>query len=318
MATNSLQPPWLDSGSQRSASFGVAAVQDGSSIISGSASGTTTDWTQADWTSANTDTDQQRIGRFFFPEKHKIVLQQVIIETHIDFALNNSFLPLAYDRATRAHFRGVGARRAYSAFDLTALGGKGCANTMDTLHSLYFERFHPQRPIFWQQGFDSYSVSSVIFLCMVSIGCVFAGQGVSFYGSVLHDRLRALFIDWFSHGVAPDQGFLFLVFGWLVEMGELLFFPDRSGGLWELHRTLVSHARSLDVFRHTNLDALSLHWYLRYMCVPDVKSQQWLEHEMKKRVVLAIVQNDFYLAELYGTTPLIEQSEVKSSSPLFR
>lgn len=82
-----------------------------------------------------------------------------------------------------------------SAFDAVPFALTGCVNAMDRLNSVYFERFHRQRPIFWQQGFDSYSVSSVISLSMMSIGCAFAGQDVSHYGAALHYRLRALFMD---------------------------------------------------------------------------------------------------------------------------
>lgn len=262
----------------------------------------------------NLNVDARYAGELFSAEKHQLQLQKVIIDSQIDFALNNSFLPLAYDRITRAHFRSIASKRAECAFDLDLIMvGQGCSTAMDVLISSYFQCFHPRRPIFWQQGFDSYGVSSVIVLSMVSVGCTFAGQQARRYGASLHDRLSATFIDWFSRGVNPDQGFLFLIFGLLTETTELLLHPNRSSGARELHRILVSHTRSLGAFVDASLRALSIRGFLEYMAIPDQKSQWWLEHEMKKRIVLSIVQNDLYLSQRYSTPPLIAPREVELS-----
>lgn len=191
---------------------------------------------------------------------------------------------------------------------------RGYENILDGLSSIYFEKFHKQYPIFWQQGFDSYSVSSVIFLSMVSIGCAFAGQVAFHYGAALHDRLSLLFTDWFSIGIGHDQGLLCLIFGFLTEAGGLLFHPDQGGRARELHQIVIGHARNLRVFDHTNLSALSLKTCFEYTGLPEGILQQWLEQEMKKRVVLAILHHDLYLAKIHGTLPLV--TGVKVSLPL--
>lgn len=264
--------------------------------------------------SRNLNVDARYAGELFSAEKHQLQLQKVIIDSQIDFALNNSFLPLAYDRITRARLRRIASKRAECAFDLDlVMVGRGCSTAMDMLISSYFQWFHPRRPIFWQQGFDSYGASSVIVLSMVSVGCTFAGQHARRYGASLHDRLSATFIEWFSRGVNPDQGFLFLVFGFLTGTTELLLHPHLSSGARELHRILVNHTRSLGAFVDTSLRALSIRGFLEYMAIPDQRSQQWLEHEMKKRIVLSIVQNDLYLSKRYSTPPLIAPGEVQLS-----
>lgn len=243
-----------------------------------------------------------------------VILQDIVVQSHIAFAMKNK-TPLAGARLLRSRARKEASMIAINAFQL---GGvevyvqDGCS-IFDRLVSLFFEKFHSQHPIFWRQGFDSYSISPILVLGIATIGGIYAGGRALQYILKLHAQLRQLFADLCVRGA--DDLFVIL-FGFLVMSTDLCLGQEKAIlRAREMNSLLVQRARASGLFDLHLRSRLSFGSCLSDIggCQGDLKP--WVEDEMKKRLLLGIVQADTFLSRRFGISPLVMRAEVDIELP---
>lgn len=251
-----------------------------------------------------------RVDRF----ASSTIIQDIVVQSHIDFAVNNSF-PVAGFRTIRSRARLDASTKAVAAFQLGMLPTcrQGLRCLFDHLLALFFENFHPRQPILWQQGFDSYSTSPLLILSMATLGAASAGSGTSKYAVKLLHYLRQLVLE----SPRPHElGLSHLLFGVLVVSAELcLGGEDSIARAQQLNVLLVHRARDLGLFDRAIRTLLSFDTGLSNFGVANINLKIWIEDEMKKRLLLGILQADQHLSKALNVAPAILQEEVDIDLP---
>jgi hypothetical protein len=239
-------------------------------------------------------------------------LQRDVIESHIEYAVANVNSPESSDRIQA---RREGSRRVQNAFGLDSLRSVShdSRNALDRFVSLFFENFHPMCPIFWEQCFDSYQVSPIIFLSIVSIGARYAGEKAAQYGAMLHGRLRSLFIAMVPPQSKMNQWNTSITFGLLITAAEIYLGKGEDFSQAQLLlAVLASQARRSGLFKASNQGSNPSYQEARDS---DAILAKWAEGEMEKRTAFEIFQLEAYISSFTNTKPSVSWKELHIELP---
>ncbi|KFY90898.1 hypothetical protein V500_04897 [Pseudogymnoascus sp. VKM F-4518 (FW-2643)] len=253
-------------------------------------------------------------GSSAITESTENYLQRDVIESHIEYAVANVNSPESSEStAHRIWARREGSRKVQDAFRLDALRSVShdSRNALDRFVSLFFENFHPLCPIFWEQGFESYQVSPIVFLSIVSIGARYAGEKAAQYGAMLHGRMRSLLVAMMPPKV--NQQHASITFGLLITAAEIYLGKEEDfSQAQQLLAVLASQARRSGLFKAENYGPKDPH--------PEAKDAdaglaKWADGETKKRIVFEIFRLEAYLSSFTNTKPSVSWKELHIELP---
>ncbi|KEZ41759.1 hypothetical protein SAPIO_CDS6734 [Scedosporium apiospermum] len=235
-----------------------------------------------------------------------IEIQHTVIESHIEFATMTDRDPGKPDQRARIQARHDGSRKVENAFGLEGHGsnpGLKSRHILDQFVSLFFEHFHPQCPVFWEQGFDSYAISPTLFLSMVSIGAMYAGEKAARYGRMLHDRLRSHYAKTVVQDSDEGKMTVFLLFGFLTLGAELLLGQDPTfSHAHHINSILVSQCRRLNLFNDRYVPSQHFSNYRPHVNCSDARLMEWIEANMpmKRGPTRAMIGNEGHWKQAMG------------------
>lgn len=249
------------------------------------------------------------------PESVETEIQRSVIEGHVEFAIANVGTPCSTEElAFRTRARREGAVKAANAFGLQNLDSLShdSRDALDRFVSLFFQHFHPQCPLFREQSFDSYEVSPIIFLSIVSIGAHYSGPKAAHYGEMLHTRLQTLFMSTVVTQPQVQHKDIFLVFGVLITVGQLLLGKeDAFSYAQQMSSILVVQARKLGLFKSSPLRST----IGEDTADSDGLLNDWFGMEMKKRLAFTIFRIEAYLSTFFHTRPVVSTEETHIELP---
>ncbi|KAJ5814578.1 fungal-specific transcription factor domain-containing protein [Penicillium riverlandense] len=180
---------------------------------------------------------------------------------------------------------------------------------LDLCIQAYFSKFHPLFPVVHMPTFRPGTQNSVLLLSICSAGSLFVGSTRAItHGISMFERLnKAILASWDTYVSKPGSSSLISLQAVLIAQtfGLLLGRPKDLAGIEMWHGSIVSWARKAKLFHpepsECNIldlsgEALENAW------------MDWIQTEVKKRIVVGLHIHDAEFARLYHHEPFLRHS----------
>ena len=182
---------------------------------------------------------------------------------------------------------------------------------------LYFEHFHALWPLFPRRGFDFDSVPPMLYLTMSVVGSLYAGEGGSHYGWLLHENLRMALMTapfvYHESGSCPE----WLVQSMLITQMTILYSGQTRAFSYAQHlgSILGTECRKMNLLSDDHLRSGRSRVDRGIAFGPESSLSRWVHAETRRRLAYGIYRAEIMLSVLLNTRPLVSFEEINLTLP---
>ncbi|KAJ5710571.1 hypothetical protein N7488_004727 [Penicillium malachiteum] len=175
---------------------------------------------------------------------------------------------------------------------------------------IYRKNFSPIWPLLSGKEFDADQLHPLVFLTIVSIGCMYGNNRECRFGNLLHERIRTHLAETLIGLENSDSDLLWLGQARLLTQVAALYFGQRRGFSYAQHlgAILIAQARRMDLFSTTGCGSIE-----------SISTEQelavWHMSESRKRLAFGILRADVFSSVLLNTRPLVAAEEIYLDLP---
>ncbi|KAE8420786.1 fungal-specific transcription factor domain-containing protein [Aspergillus pseudocaelatus] len=175
---------------------------------------------------------------------------------------------------------------------------------------MYRKKFSPLWPLLSGKDLDPDRLHPLLFLAVVSIGCMYGSPQQCKFGNILHEHIRKHVADSLIGLEEGGGDILWLGQTRLLTQVAALYFGQRRGFSYAQHlgAIIVAQARRMDLF--STLGSVPTG------PVPiEQQLASWHIDESRKRLAFGILRADVFASVLLNTRPLLSAEEVYLDLP---
>ncbi|BCS23635.1 uncharacterized protein APUU_40079A [Aspergillus puulaauensis] len=235
--------------------------------------------------------------------------QDQIVEELVAYAERQIATPAS--KLSRSLFWQSISIRIAEAFRIDGWDSHRSTATLDRLMQIYKERFSPLWPLLSGKEFDSCEVHPLLFLTVVSIGCMYGTTQECSLGNKLHERIRR-YLAGSLIGLEDAEGdILWLGRARLLTQVAALYFGQRRAFSYAQHLGAINiaQARRMDLFSTVGHPGKTGDLSLEQQTV------RWQSAESRKRLAFGILRADVFTSVLLNTRPLLSAEEIYLDLP---
>ncbi|KAJ5705666.1 hypothetical protein N7536_001355 [Penicillium majusculum] len=259
--------------------------------------------------------EQERIGRSHqphisdvFDSKGQMALQDKIVHELVAYAGDQTLTPGS--QMSRAFYWQSISIRIAEAFKFDSWPSGQPELSLNRMMDMYKENFSPLWPLLSGKEFDPTHLHPLLFLTVISIGCMYGGERECKFGNMLHEHIRRhLAVSLI--GLEDGEGdILWLGQARLLTQVAALYFGQRRAFSYAQHlgAVVIAQARRMDLFS-------TLGSGITGGCPIEQQVDAWHKNESRKRLAFGILRADVFASVLLNTRPLLSAEEIYLDFP---
>ncbi|CBF84438.1 hypothetical protein AN9025.2 [Aspergillus nidulans FGSC A4] len=235
--------------------------------------------------------------------------QDQIVEELVAYAEKRIVTPGS--KLSRSLFWQSMSIRIAEAFRIDPCDSPGSESTLNRLMQIYKENFSPLWPLLSGKEFDSSELHPLLFLTVVSIGCMYGTSQECNFGNKLHERVRRCLAASLIGLEDAEGDILWLGRARLLTQVAALYFGQRRAFSYAQHvgAITLAQARRMDLFSTVGRPGMTGELSLEQQTV------LWQNAEARKRLAFGILRADVFTSVLLNTRPLLSAEEIYLDLP---
>ncbi|OOQ89751.1 hypothetical protein PEBR_07202 [Penicillium brasilianum] len=238
----------------------------------------------------------------------EMLLQVKLVEELVTHPGNYSSTPMS--RLSQSlHWQSMSIRIAET-FHFDSCPSEDSKFLLFKILEMYRENFSPLWPLLSGKDFDFDRLHPLLFLALVSIGCMYGSPQQCKFGNILHEHIRDHVADSLIGLEEGGDDLLWLGQTRLLTQVAALYFGQRRAFSYAQHlgAIIVAQARRMDLFSKLGsvpTGAVSIEQQLA----------SWHNDESRKRLAFGILRADIFASVLLNTRPLLSAEEIYLDLP---
>ncbi|CAI7599246.1 unnamed protein product [Penicillium manginii] len=240
--------------------------------------------------------------------RHEMPLQEKLVEELVTHPGNYSSLPRS--QLCRFLYWQSMSIRISETFHFDSRPSEDSKSSLFEMMEMYRENFSPLWPLLSGKDFDPDRVHPLLFLTVVSIGCMYGSPQQCRFGNILHERIRHHVADSLIGLEEVGSDTLWLGQARLLTQVAALYFGQRRGFSYAQHlgAIIAAQARRMDLFSTLGSPPTG--------AVPIEQQLAWWHNdESRKRLAFGILRADIFASVLLNTRPLLSAEEIYLDLP---
>lgn len=200
--------------------------------------------------------------------------------------------------------------RIAEAFRLDRCPSEDSKSLLFRMMDLYRTNFSPLWPMINGNDFNHNKLHPLLFLTVVSIGCMYGNTQECKLGNMLHECIRKHLTEPFIGLENSENDILWLAQARLLTQVAALYFGQRRGFTYAQHlgAILIVQARRMDLFSSTGYEKAG-------NLFTEQEIAGWANNESRKRLAFGILRADIFASVLLNTRPLLSAEEIHLDLP---
>lgn len=240
--------------------------------------------------------------------KSEMVLQDKIVEELVAYAGDQTLTP-GSQMSRSFYWQSISIRIA-EAFKFDSWQSEQSELSLYRMMEMYKEKFSPLWPLLSGKDFDPSHLHPLLFLTVISIGCMYGCARECKFGNILHEHIRRHLAASLI-GLENGEGdILWLGQARLLTQVAALYFGQRRAFSYAQHlgAIIVAQARRMDLFS-------TLGSGITGDCRIEQQIAAWHNSESRKRLAFGILRADVFTSVLLNTRPLLSAEEIYLDLP---
>lgn len=240
--------------------------------------------------------------------KSEMALQEKIVEELVAYA-GEQTLTLGSQMSRSLYWKSISIRIAET-FKYDSWQSGEPELLLYRMMEMYKENFSPLWPLLSGKDLDPNHLHPLLFLTVVSIGCMYGGDRECKFGNMLHEHIRRR-LAMSLIGLEDEVGdILWLGQARLLIQVAALYFGQRRAFSYAQHlgAITVAQARRMNLFSTSGSGSTE-------DCPIEQQIATWHNSESRKRLAFGILRADIYTSVLLNTRPLLSAEEIYLDLP---
>lgn len=240
--------------------------------------------------------------------KREMALQEKIVEELVAYA-GEQTLTLGSQMSRSFYWKSISIRIAET-FKYDSWQSGEPELLLYRMMEMYKENFSPLWPLLSGKDLDTDHLHPLLFLTVVSIGCMYGGDRECKFGNMLHEHIRR-HLAMSLIGLEDAEGdILWLGQARLLIQVAALYFGQRRAFSYAQHlgAITVAQARRMNLFSTLGSGSTG-------DCSMEQQVAAWHNSENRKRLAFGILRADIFTSVLLNTRPLLSAEEIYLDLP---
>ena len=243
-----------------------------------------------------------------FDAKFQTALEEKLVEELVTYPGNRAATPGS--KLSRSFYWQHMSIRIAETFRFDSWPSGDSKSSLYRMMEMYKENFSPLWPLLSGKDFDPDRLHPLLFLTVVSIGCMYGTTRECKFGNILHEHIRKHLAESLIGLESGESDILWLGQARLLTQVAALYFGQRRGFSYAQHigAILIAQARRMDLFSTLGSGGSGSNSI-------EHQLSTWQNGESRKRLVFGILRADIFASVLLNTRPLLSAEEIYLDLP---